>query len=232
MTTDIDEALEQMKLSLLANFCTDEFASFWRKRSTDSRYCVELLRRATVEQVDEAWLLMQSLFSETIRLWVHQHPNRALVLLYDSAENYTAQTFSRFWLAVRKQRLEFSTLSAALSYLHVTLKSVLIDTIRSHMRATHVSLHDTDVSELLSPALEELSQAEGTWAILQSALTNERERRVMYLLYYCGLKPREIATRFPQTFNDVKEIYHLNRVIIERLRRNRDRLGWLLGGKE
>lgn len=232
MTTDIDKALEQMKLSLLAKFCTEEFASFWQKRSTDGRYCVELLRRATVEQADEAWLLMQCLFSETIQFWVYQHPNRALVLLYDSAENYAAQTFSRFWLTVRKQRLEFSTLSAALRYLHVTLKSVLTDTIRSHMHATHVSLHDAEVSEPLSPTLEELFQADGIWAILQSVLAEGRERQVMYLLYYCGFKPREITTRFPQTFNDVREIYRLNRVIVERLRRNRDRLGWLLGSKE
>ncbi len=54
----------------------------------------------------------------------------------------------------------------------------------------------------------------------------------MYLLYYCGLKPREIVLRCPQEFDDVKEIYRLNHNIIERLRRNQDRLRQLLGDEE
>ncbi len=54
----------------------------------------------------------------------------------------------------------------------------------------------------------------------------------MYLLYYCGLKPREIVLRCPQEFDDVKEIYRLNHNIVERLRRNRDQLRYVLGYAE
>lgn len=63
-------------------------------------------------------------------------------------------------------------------------------------------------------------------------LLNQRERRIFYLLYYCGLKPREVINRCPQEFDDVKEIYRLNANIIERLRRNRNPLRYLLDGGE
>jgi hypothetical protein len=61
-------------------------------------------------------------------------------------------------------------------------------------------------------------------------IVDERERRLVFLLYGCGLKPREVVSRCPQEFSDVKEIYRLNTNIIDRLRRNRDRLHYLLEG--
>ena len=67
------------------------------------------------------------------------------------------------------------------------------------------------------------------WQSIESLLCDEREKRLAYLLYYCGLKPRDIIVRCSQEFDDVKEIYRLNHNIIERLRRNRDRFRLLLG---
>ena len=70
---------------------------------------------------------------------------------------------------------------------------------------------------------------ESTWKSIESLLCDDRERRLAYLLYYCGLKPRDIVVRCSQEFDDVKEIYRLSHNIIERLRRNRDRFRLLLG---
>jgi hypothetical protein len=61
-------------------------------------------------------------------------------------------------------------------------------------------------------------------------LPDEREKRLAYLLYHCGLKPREIVLRCSPEFPDVQEIYRLNSNIVERLRRNCDRLRHILGG--
>ena len=55
------------------------------------------------------------------------------------------------------------------------------------------------------------------WEILQTMLPNEREQRLTYLLYHCGLKPREIMCFYPQEWSDVQEIYRLQHNIIERL---------------
>ncbi|GAC1379251.1 MAG: hypothetical protein NVSMB33_04340 [Ktedonobacteraceae bacterium] len=80
--------------------------------------------------------------------------------------------------------------------------------------------------------MEEPSDGRLLWHSIDSLLPEERERRLAYLLYYCGLKPREIVIRCPQEFADVKEIYRLNHNIIDRLQRSQERLRWLLGDGE
>jgi hypothetical protein len=67
------------------------------------------------------------------------------------------------------------------------------------------------------------------WEALQTMLSDEREKRLAYLLFHCGLKPREIIHFCPQEWSDIREIYHLKRNIMERLLRNADQLRWRLG---
>ena len=232
MSIDIDEALQQINLKTLADLSTYELQHRRCNSSVDDRYCVELLRRALVEQTDEVWSALQQCFNETVRSWLWSHPSHDVALLRDSEENYIAQTFSRFWYAVRDQQLEFTTLPAALRYLHATLNGILTDTLRSHLRgrAREVSLPEPGCSE--EPATADAIDEQSIWESIQSFLPDERERRVAYLLYYCGLKPRDIVLRCSQEFSDVKEIYRLNHNVVERLRRNRDRLRHVLAYDE
>ena len=181
-----------------------------------------------VKQTDEAWSALQQCFSETIRIWIRSHPSSDLALLHDSEENYLAQTFSRFWFAVHDQHVEFTTLSAALNYLRAILNGLITDTLRSHLRSREVPLPEPGLS--VEPAAEDPLDSQGLWESIQPLLLNERERRIFYLLYCCGLKPREIVTRCSQEFADVKAIYRLNSTIIERLRHNNEeRVRYLLG---
>ena len=59
-------------------------------------------------------------------------------------------------------------------------------------------------------------------------LSNPREQRVAYLLFHCGLKPREIVRLCPQEWRSTEEIYALRHTIMERLLRNADHLRWRL----
>ncbi len=219
------EALDQIKLTTLADLCTDELRRYRCNEPANDRYFVELLRRAIVEHTDHARLLLQQCLSETIRTWIRSHPNGDLTLLHSSEENFIAQTFSRFWYAVHDQHVEFNTLSVALRYLRATLNGILIDTQRLQLRG--VSLPKPGCSGEL--AAEEPIDAQNIWKIIESLLFDARERRIAYLLYYCDLKPREIVIRCPKEFDDVKEIYHLRHTIVEQLQRNRDRLRQVLG---
>jgi hypothetical protein len=45
-------------------------------------------------------------------------------------------------------------------------------------------------------------------------LSNEREQRMVYLLFHCGFKPEEIAGSWPQEFGDISEIARLRRNIV------------------
>jgi len=71
-----------------------------------------------------------------------------------------------------------------------------------------MQIDDTVVEEL---AVEEEYDSGELWRCVESLLPEEQERRLLYLLYYCGLKPREIIARFPEQFTDVREIYRINR---------------------
>ena len=229
MSISMDEAVSQMKLTALAGLGIHEMQRHRCKQPFDDRFCLEILRRALVEQTDEAWSVLQQCFSETVRGWIRSHPSRDVALLRDSEENYLAQTFSRFWYAVRDQHLQFTSLYAALRYLHATLNGIIMDTLRSHLRLRSREVAFPEPGGSQEPTAENPMDSQGIWESIQPLLPDERERRLAYLLYYCGLKPRDIVLRCSEEFDNVKEIYRLNHNIIERLRRKRDRLSHLLG---
>src|SRR5690348_17921649 len=58
------------------------------------------------------------------------------------------------------------------------------------------------------------------WDILKEMLSNAREQRLAYLLFHCGLKPREIVQFCSLEWSSVQEIYVLRRTIMERVLRN------------
>jgi len=229
MSITMDEAVREMKPTTLTDSSIQEPQPHWRKEALDDRQALDLLHRALVEHSDEAWSQLQHCFSEFIRKWIRSHPSRDVALLRDSEENYIAQTFSRFWYAVHTQQLEFTTVYAALCYLRATLNGLLTDTLRCHLRlrAREVSLSEPGCYQ--EPLVEDSMGGESIWKGIETLLGDEREKRLAYLLYYCGLKPRDIVARCSQEFDNVKEIYRLNHNIIERLRRNRERLRLVLG---
>src|SRR6266567_7418774 len=67
---------------------------------------------------------------------------------------------------------------------------------------------------------------------LAGALTYLRASLLAYLLYHCGLKPREVLHFCQQEFNDIQEIYRLRRNIVERVLRYADQLRWRLNRGE
>ena len=67
MTICMDEALSGVNLLLLEALGIDELKRYRSKESVEDRYCVEILRRALIEQTDEAWSVLQHCFSEPVR---------------------------------------------------------------------------------------------------------------------------------------------------------------------
>ncbi len=108
----------EMSLPALAAHCLREIDNYRRGEPSTDTYGVELLRRATVEDDQEAWVWVQHCFGGLVRSWLHRHSNREAACRLESEENYVAQAFERFWQATTaNQRVEFSTLAAALQYL-------------------------------------------------------------------------------------------------------------------
>ena len=170
---------------------------------------------------------MQHCFGGMVRGWLRRHPQREVACRLESEENYVAQTFERFWQATAfNQRVEFSTLAAALQYLRASLHGAILDMLRAYARPREVSLPGP--GEPGEPLVEDSTDNSEVWESLQMILSNPREQRLAYLLFHCGLKPREIVRFCPQEWSDVQEIYRLRRNIMERLFRNADHLRWRL----
>ncbi len=102
-----------------------------------------------------------------------------------------------------------------------------LHTLRTYSRAREVALPEP--GEIGEPQVEDQVEGIEIWATLQAILPNEREQRLAYLLYHCGLKPREIVQFCAQEWIDVHEIYRLRRNIQERILRNLDKLRWQFG---
>jgi len=215
----------EMSLSVLAALCLRELDSYRRGEPCTDAYGLELLRRATLQGDQEAWAWVHQCFGGIVRNWFRCHPQREVACHLESEENYVAQTFERFWQATAyNQQVEFSTLAAALQYLRASLHGTILDMLRAYARPREVPLPGP--GEPGEPLVEENTETGEVWEILRRMLSDPRERRVAYLLFYCGLKPREIVRFCPHEWSSVQEIYRLRRSIMERLLRNVDQLRW------
>ena len=161
--------------------------------------CLNLLRLALEHNDLEAWASFRQGLEETVLSWFHKHPGREAVCRVQSDTHIVAQAFERLWQAVVQGQVDYATLSRVLVYLRACLNGVILETLR--------------VLECPSVILE----PDEIWTWLQVRLTNERERRLAYLLYHCGMEPAEIVQCCPQEWSDVHEVTRLRCVIVKRL---------------
>ena len=193
---EIDPSLCNLSLAMLAEHCMCEFKLYRRGEPANNQYAMELLRRALRQRDPLAWETVQHCFNELVLRWMDSHPLRTAACRFDSEENYVAQAFARFWQAtVGNRTIEFQTLAAALRYLRASLNAAILDTLRAYSRPREVPLPEPGGPE--EPFQEDQHDASTLWEVVQSLLSNKREQRVAYLLYSCGLKPREILRFCP-----------------------------------
>jgi hypothetical protein len=223
----MDEKINEMDILELVDRCMNEINKFRRGEASNDVYGLELFRRALQECDPFAWEIIQLHFTEMMLQWMRSHPLRNVARNYDSDENYVAQGFTRFWQAtIRNKQIHFKSLAAILRYLRASLNGVIIDTLRAYSRPREISLPETGGPG--EPVIEDGDDDYKVWEVIRSLLPDERQQRVAYLIYRCGLKPREIIQFCSPEFSDIQEIYRLRRSIFERLQRNADYIRWRL----
>jgi len=224
VTRNATSLSSEMSLPALAAHCLCAIDNFRRGEPYTEMYGLELFHRAIMLSDQEAWAWVQHCFGGMVRGWLHRHPQRAVACRLESEEHYVAQTFERFWQATASnQQLEFKTLAAALQYLRASLHGAILNTLRAYARPGEVSLPEPG-----EPSMEDVTCSSELWEILKGMLSNPREQRLAYLLFHCGLKPREIVHFCSPEWSDIQEIYRLRRTIMERVLRNADLLRWRL----
>ena len=214
----------EMHLPALATQCLREIDHYRQGKPCTDRYSVELLRRATVDEDQEAWVWVQHCFGGLVGGWLHRHPKREAACRLQSEETYVALAFERFWRATTSnQRLEFNRLAAVLQYLRASLHGVILETLRADARPREVVLPKPGETQG-----EESTEHSEAWEVLKTMLANPREQRLAYLLFHCGLGPREIIQLCPQEWSSVDEISGLRCIIVGRFLRHADHLRWCL----
>jgi DNA-directed RNA polymerase specialized sigma24 family protein len=225
---DIAEiSVRLLDVSVLAQGCKIEMEKYRRGELSSDQYGVELLYRALVQRDDEAWNIFQQCFTEMMQRWMRSHRMYDLACRHDSEENYIAQAFTRFWVATAlHQHIEFPSLAAALRYLRTSLSATILDALRAYARPKELPLLEDEEPE--DPYAND-DNAHEVWEVVRGLLPNEREQRIAYLLFHCGLKPRQVLKYCPGEFSNVQEIYRIWHNVTDRLARNADLLRWRLG---
>ncbi len=189
---------------------------------------LELFQRALSREDDEAWNLLIERFQGLVLAWVRGHAQRELAYRYHNPEYYVALAFERFWqAAARNHSLTFTSLEAALSYLKASLNGAILDTLRTYARP-EVPIPEPGYLYPVELFSEEYTYEYDFWEVIKNLLPTSRERRLAYLLFHCGLKPREIVQFCQGEFPEVREIHRLRRNIVERLLRQADTIRWRL----
>ncbi|MEO9029635.1 MAG: hypothetical protein ABI413_12570, partial [Ktedonobacteraceae bacterium] len=170
---------------------------------------LELFQRALSQHNDEDWSLLVERFQSLVLAWVRNHARREIAYRYHTPEYYAALAFERFWQATtRNQSLTFTSLEAALSYLKASLNGAILDTLRSYARP-EVPLPEPGHLYPVELTTEDPPCEHDLWDAIKNLIPTSREQRVAYLLFHCGLKPREIIKFCPDEFSTVSEVHRL-----------------------
>jgi hypothetical protein len=169
---------------------------------------LELLRRASTHGDLEAWAAFRQGLEATVLTWLHEHPGREAARRLHSEWHFVALAFERLRQATIQGQVTCETLSGVLVYLHASLNGAILETLRVSGRPRSVSILWSD-----GEAHPDRSEV---WDRLQARLPNQREQRLAYLLYHCGLEPAEIVRSCSQEWSDVHEVVRLRRSILAR----------------
>jgi hypothetical protein len=141
--------------------------------------------------------------------WLHRHPLWETACRYGNEEYYMSLVFEQFQQSATRQLVAFRTIMEALASLRVSLHGVLLETLRAHKRSEAVP---EPVKGLLP-----METSQEFWEQVQKLLPDDREQRLVSLLYLCGLRPAEIVALYPQEWSDVQEVIRLQAIILRRL---------------
>jgi hypothetical protein len=169
---------------------------------------LELLRRASTHGDLEAWAAFQQSLEGTVITWLHSHPSFEAACRVQSERHFVTLTFERLRQATVQGQVNCKTLSEVSVFLRASLNGAILETLRVSKRLELVSSPWPDE--------EDRPDKSAVWDRLHSLLSKERERRLAYLLYQCGLEPVEIVRGLLQEWSDVYEVTRLRRSILAR----------------
>ena len=192
------------------------------EQDVNEAYDLELVRRIITEGDQQARIELEQRWHEILLGWLRSHPGREVACRWESEEYHIAMAFERFWQAAVEGQVTCQALAEVLTYLRASLHGIILQTLRTNARPGFS--WRPRPGEPGKPDMNDHADAGEIWARLQAMLADQREQRLAYLLYQCGLSPSEIVRFYPQEWSDVQEIHGVRRAILERLLVNANQL--------
>ena len=190
-----------------------------------------LLFRNALEGGDPAaWEAIVSRYRGLVLDWVRRA--RRGPIPHELEDDWVTRTFERFWMAVGPEGSRFRDLAAALQYLKLCVRSVVLDDVRASQQAAIEPLDDLDERRVIgtpgaartAPDVESVvfdrMASRELWQAVLDSLPDADERLIAYLSFVQGMKPAEIAAQRSDRFAGAADVYRIKRNAIDRLRRS------------
>ena len=188
------------------------------------------LFRLALEEGDQgAWEAIVSRYRNLVLDWTRRSLRAPIPREHEA--DWVTRAFERFWLAVGPEGSRFRDLPAALQYLKLCVRSVVMDDVRARRAVDLEPLEDLDERRITgcpgaarsAPDVESVVfdrlGSRDLWQTILETLSGRDERLVIYLSFVQGMKPAEIATSRARDFASAADVYRIKRNAIERLRR-------------
>jgi hypothetical protein len=214
---------KQLEIDALIRRCVVESDRFYRGQPHDTRFVYELFRRALVEGDQVAWEYIYAHYSGLVESWVRR--SGAFASSGESSEFFVALAFTRFWRAISPERFTaFPTLPSLLHYLQLCTGSVVIDSVRAQSWSEMLPEEAIPLERSLQTApdeeaIEHVNRQE-FWSYLDTQLSDEAERTVVFDFFVLGMKAGDIYERRRDLFSSVKDVYNVKRNVLGRLSRS------------
>ena len=218
-----ENELQAMLVADLAQKCEQETQHYFRKKSHDSSYCLELFRRAILRADEEARNALYHQYRPQVERWVYRHPDFAT--LNQDAEDFAMQALERFYKYFTAEKFNrSSSLAAILNYLQMCVNGVILDCWRKMHQAQFEQMEEDDERTTFGqePSMEDLLEGGELWQLVKNRLKDEQEYIVVYASISLDLSPRQIFAEYPDVFSDISEIYRCSANVWARLGRDPD----------
>ena len=213
--------LEQMPLGDLSKRCAQETDSYFRKKSNDSRYCLELFRRAIIHRDNDAWDAIYVQYQPQVERWVYRHSK--FTSIDQDVQDLTMQAIERFLKYFTAEKFNASqSLPAILNYFQTCVNGVIMDCWRKIRQVQLEQMDEEYEREILDdgPSVEDALEEEELWQLVKSRLKDDKEYRLVYASIVLDLSSREILAEYPELFRDISDVYRCSANVLARLQRD------------
>lgn len=187
----------------LARYCAEETEKFYRKLLSDSQYCLELFRRALVDELSEALTYVYRIYERQTLVWVQRHGR--FDKTGESPEYFALLALNNFYFALRGEQFHrFPSLSHLLSYLKTCVNTAIVQYLRDQKPQQTLPLSPLHASDP-DPQLTEAHIGE-VWARICELVPDANEQLLARCAFLLDMKPRHIVAAYPQRWSSVREV--------------------------